>query len=104
MKPRTGAAERRTTALDAPKRLREGRNRFSWAVRIQTDEVGRSSAPDAIVFQTHQPRRGSGDHIEAPGKVGRPRNMADIRIEVRHPDKRAVTVRGERVQDIVGRD
>ena len=104
MKLRTRSGKGRMTALDAPKRLRERRNRFGRVIRIQTDEVGRSSDRDAIIFEAHQPCRGTGDHIEAASKVCRSRHMANIGIEVSHPDQRAVTIRGERVQDIVGRD
>lgn len=87
MKLRAGSRERRTAAFEAPKRLRQRRDRVRRATRIKADEIGHSSDRDAIIFQAHQSRRGPGDHVEAAGEIGRPRNVTDICVEVGHPDQ-----------------
>src|SRR5689334_20709510 len=77
--PRTG--ERGASALDAPQGLRDRGNRFRRTARVDANEIGLRSDRDAVIVEPHQPRGGAGDHVEASGEIGGPRDMADIGVE-----------------------
>ncbi len=102
LRPRAG--KRGSSALDAPERLRNRGDRLRRTARVDADEIGWPANLDAVIVEPHQPRGSTRDHVEASGKIGRPRDMADIGIEVRHPDQRRITVGRERIEHIVGRD
>ena len=59
---------------------------------------------DAIVSVVQQPRRAHREHIEAGAQALDMADLQNVGMEVRHSDQRAIAVRREWVEDIVGRD
>ena len=57
---------------------------------------------DTVLLQAQESGGARRDHVETGAHVLPRANLADVRIEVGHAEKRAVTERRERVQDVVG--
>src|SRR5215467_15742079 len=70
---------------------------------VEHDQVGRFIDGETVIDEAHYLGGATGHHVEALQHVGLLADLADIRIEVRHPDERAVAERCEWVEHVVAR-